>query len=103
MRRLVLGLLMIAFVLSRCAGSDPKPGPPSSSSTSASSASAAAETCPSDELRRQAYADSEVFFEDRMLVDVPGTIRLEGTLEGEVGTFLIAADPDARSLRVSGP
>lgn len=99
MRILVVGLLMVvAFVLAGCSDPDPKPGPPSSSSTIPST-----EACPSDALRRQVYADSEAYFEDRLLVDVPGTVRLEGTLEGEVGTFIVAVDPAKKAMRVSGP
>lgn len=60
-------------------------------------------SCPTDALRRQVYADAEAFGNDRLGVDVAGTIRLEGTMEGEIGTFVFALAPAAKSLRFSIP
>ena len=56
--------------------------------------------CPSETLRRAAYADAEAFLKDDIL-QTAFTMRMEGTMQGKVGTNIFALDPAAKAVRIS--
>lgn len=90
-----LALISVAVLVAGCSAASTTP-----SSTVAIPQTTTIAPCPDDGLRRSAYADAGEFFEGDIL-RTAFTMRLEGTMEGKVGTRMLALDAVAKSVRVS--
>ena len=100
--RLTVLLLPLALVLAGCAAPSDAPGTPTPSTAGGSATTPAVASptpdasCPTPAQKRAAFDGATAFLESLEGHRLVAT--LEGTLEGEVGTITIAADPENHRL-----
>jgi hypothetical protein len=95
---MLLRVVAVAFCLIAGCAAPAKESPSAVSSPT----TAPIPACPTPTLARQAYDAGEEFFGDEF-PEQAFTMQLEGTVEGEVGVFLIAHAPATQGIRALTP